>query len=55
MGKEDPIYVLPPDFDLRNALHRAATGIEEKFFVTCLNQNARAEAVHHRRRTSCTK
>ena len=31
MGKEDPIYVLPPDFDLRDALQRAAAGIEQKF------------------------
>jgi len=55
MGKKDPINVLPPDFDLRDALYRAATSIEEKFLVACLDQYARAEAVHHRRWITCTE
>ncbi|MGY4435072.1 hypothetical protein ACVWWO_007549 [Bradyrhizobium sp. F1.13.1] len=55
MSEEDPVDVLPSDFDLREALYRAATGIEEKFLVTCLDQYTRTEAVHHRRRVSCTE
>jgi hypothetical protein len=55
MGKKDPINVLPSDFDLRETLDRATASIEEKFLVGCLDQYARAEAVHHRRRVSCAK
>ncbi|WP_247539722.1 hypothetical protein [Bradyrhizobium sp. 168] len=55
MSEENPIDVLPSDLDLGQALYRAATGIEEKLLVTCLDQYARAEAVHYRRRVSCTE
>jgi hypothetical protein len=55
MGKKYPIDVLPADLDLGETLQRAAADIEKKFLVARLDQYARSEAVHHRRRISRAK
>jgi hypothetical protein len=49
--QEQPLDVLPTHLELREALHRASAGVEQKCLPSSLDQNTGPESVHgwHRR------
>jgi hypothetical protein len=55
MCEEDSIHILPPDFELGEALQRTPACIEEEFLPSGFDQNAGPEAMHDRRGTAGTQ
>src|SRR5216684_5179853 len=51
VGEEDPLYILPPHLELRQALQRAAPCVKHKFLSPGFHQSAWSKAMHIRRGT----
>src|SRR5262249_7899539 len=49
--EEDSLHILPPHLELRQALQRAAPGVEKEFLLSGFYQGARSKAMHDRRWT----
>jgi hypothetical protein len=55
MRKEDSLHILPPDFELGEALQGTPPRVEEELLPSSFDQNARPEAMHDRRGTAGTQ
>jgi hypothetical protein len=53
--EEDPLHILPPHLELREALLSTTTCVEDKFLFSGFHQDTWSESIHHRRGTAGTQ